>query len=127
MSAKSWVNGCFSKNRYKSEKIALEVIDKINNERAVNLRAYSCHECLGWHLTSKTNKRYESAEREREELVFNQAIMNRLKKVSNHLERLGLKYSENSTLKIDKDNMDRLKKITKMAQRTLSKIAIEQA
>jgi len=44
---------CGDKRIYKSRKEALRVMRGVGKLREVDLRAYECPRCAGWHLTKK--------------------------------------------------------------------------
>lgn len=46
-----WVGSCLKKRRYVSMQRAEEMINRIHKLRSVELRAYFCKYCCGFHLT----------------------------------------------------------------------------
>lgn len=54
--AASWLRGCLRKKRYSTGRFALKVAARMLRDRGVELRAYFCSYCGGWHLTSKVDE-----------------------------------------------------------------------
>jgi len=50
------VRSCWKKERYPTEQVALETINRVHKKRNTTLRVYFCKHCLGYHLTSKVFK-----------------------------------------------------------------------
>jgi hypothetical protein len=48
-----WVRGCLGKKRYSNYDFVEKLIKKLKKERGAELRAYSCRECCGFHLTKQ--------------------------------------------------------------------------
>ena len=46
-----WAKSCLHKRRYRTMQVAEEMINRIHKLRSVELRAYFCKYCLGFHLT----------------------------------------------------------------------------
>ena len=47
----NWAVSCLKKRRYVSMQVAKEMINRIHKLRSVELRAYFCKYCCGFHLT----------------------------------------------------------------------------
>jgi hypothetical protein len=52
---------CSSRERYWSEEEAYAAASNLSEEhhyRSPALRAYICHECIGWHLTTQSKQSF---------------------------------------------------------------------
>lgn len=54
--AKSFVNSCLKKRRYRSAEIAQQVANKVKKERGTVLYCYWCRKCGSYHLTHRPPK-----------------------------------------------------------------------